>query len=109
MKTRYTKFFKENILDKKVTGSLYKNHTWKEFITVDINEFLNTFNKPVNFENISDSLVDNFSKNFGKNDLHELKQLINKYPDGQISIIISDGGRKFKTKIPKELNNILFK
>jgi len=92
-------------LSKKVSGSLFKDHTWEEFINKDIDYFLNRFNKPINFENQSDKLDDNISKNFGKNDLSELKDLIEKYPNGKISVKIEDGGRKFKTTIPSSLKS----
>lgn len=108
---------KDAILSKKVTGKLFKGQTWKELVEETVDYLLPRFNAPLNIENQSDVLSENFSKHYGekieKRDLEHFPNLwgnvidfvsdYTKYPNAKVYVQASGN----KTLLPKDVAEYL--
>lgn len=98
---------KTDILNQKVTGAQFKGETLGYFIDRIIDYFLPKFNNPLVLTNSSNVLSENFRESYSDSSINWFLNDLSVYPNAEISIETKDRGRKFKTIIPKELNQYL--
>ncbi len=91
------------ILDKKVTGALFKGETWGKFLEKVTEYFLPRFNKPILLKNQSDTLSENVSFSYGEADTDKFIEDYSKYPTATVYIQASG----YKTKLPREVSDKL--
>ena len=115
MKTVNTTTVKEkSVLNRKITGSLYKGKKWSEFPDLFINGLLKVINKPIHYYYVSRTLGDYADKYFGDidNELFGIKSNLSELVDNfhtmnKDAFFASAEGRKMK--IPAEVMSIIIK
>lgn len=103
-----------DILNKKVTGNLYKGETWGFFLDKIFDHFLLEFIYPIKCTPQTNLLFDAAIEKFGYggglfDQPNNLFNLIEKYNKTTctLSICIKNKGRKFETRLPKEISDLL--
>jgi len=96
------------VLNKINNTAQFKGSTWKETIDETATYMLDNFDAPIKIElidfkkgNISLGVSEG-EKRYGKNNLQELIQDLQKYAEYPVSLVSSDKGRALKTTFPKE-------
>lgn len=105
----------KTILDKKVTGSIYKGITWREFADKVITDLIPNYVQPIVYDYAPDTIFDMEHKRFGKGDsfwkvpntLPELKSRFETMDKNCFAISIGDKGRTHTTKVPREVIEIV--
>lgn len=99
------------ILDKKVTGSIYKGLTWREFSDKVITDLLINYFRPLEYKYMPDAIFDTEIKSFGigdeywgvTNNLEELKNNFIKMDKNSFSIYVD----KCRTKLPPQVIELI--
>lgn len=101
----------KNILDKKVTGSLYKGLTWREFAHKIINKAIPDYAQPIEYNYLTDVVFEAEQTRFGlgddfwavPNNIEYLKQRFVTM-DKNSFFIVMDGR---KTRLPPEVITLI--